>query len=366
MTLAITFVLPGFRSTVSGGYRVVLEYADRLARRRHDVRVVMPSPGLQFRGARRVVDPRAVRERLVRRRHGTGIPWIDLHDGVRVLVPHRADPDDLPTADVTVATAWHTAPYVARRPARAGAGAYLIQHHETWDGDAREVDRTWRLPLSKVVISRWLVELAGELDPTSEVAYVPNGIDLDTFRVRVPIEGRDPHRVGMLVHPARWKATDVGLAALEEARRSVPGLSACLYGRWPRPAGLPGWVEYRERLGGDALVDYFNELAVYLHPSLAEGWPLPPAEAMACGVAVVAADNPGVLDYAVPGRTARVVPRGDSSAMASAAVALATDVDARVALARRGQAAIAAYTWDRAVDALEEHLLALAAGGTGV
>jgi len=293
-----------------------------------------------------------------------GIPWIDLHDGVRLLVPHGADPDDLPTADVTIATAWHTARYVAARPRRAGAGAYLIQHHETWDGDASEVDDTWRLPLSKVVISRWLAELAGELDPTSGVTYVPNGIDLDTFRLRVPIDARDPHRVGMLVHPARWKATDVGVAALEEARRSVPRLTACLYGRWPRPADLPAWIDYREQLGGDALVDYFNELAVYLHPSLAEGWPLPPAEAMACGVAVIAADNPGVLDYAVPDRTARVVPRGDSSAMASAAVHLTTDTHARVALARRGREAIGAYTWDRAVDAFEGHLLSLTSGGT--
>ncbi|MBO9553132.1 glycosyltransferase family 4 protein [Cellulomonas sp.] len=359
MTMAITLVLPAYRRTVSGGYRVVLEYAARLAERGHEVTLVMPSPGLQIRGWRRFAGRGGLGQRWDRVRHGTGIAWFDLPRTVRVLVPHGDDPRVLPAADVTIATAWHTAPHVADRPRRAGAGAYLIQHHETWNGPADRVDATWRLPLSKIVIARWLRDLADELDPGGGTAYVPNGIDLDRFRVRVPITARDPERVGMLVHPATWKATDVGIRALHEARERVPGLAPCLYGRWPRPDGLPPWVEYREHLDGDALVDYFNELAVYLHPSLAEGWPLPPAEAMACGAAVVAADNPGVLDYAVPDRTARVVPRGDSAAMAAALIDLVVDVDAREALAARGHDAIGAYTWDRAVTALEEHLVTL-------
>src|SRR3546814_17749375 len=49
---------------------------------------------------------------------------------------------------------------------------------------------------------------------------------------------------------------------------------------------------------------------------LGEGWHLPPAEAMACGCAVVSTDIPGVFDYALEGTTALLAPPGDSATLA--------------------------------------------------
>ena len=37
-----------------------------------------------------------------------------------------------------------------------GRRFYLIQHFEDWSGDRDQVLRTWRLPMHKIVISRWL------------------------------------------------------------------------------------------------------------------------------------------------------------------------------------------------------------------
>lgn len=353
--MRVAFVLPEFKTSVSGGYRVVYEYANGLSRRGHDVAIVAPAPGLQHRGVRRWTSPHAYVER-VRSRGRRTVPWFGLDDAVELLVPRHRTPDVLPSADATVATAWHTAGLVARRPARSGTGSYLIQHFETWDGPRPMVEATWRLPLHKVVISRWLLELAEQLDPGSATAYIPNGIDHEQFRVVVPPTDRDPFHVGMLYHDSRWKGTDIGVRALVQARHQEPRLRATLYGRKARPRGLPGWIDYRAALAGDALTHYFNTLALFVHPSLAEGWPLPPAEAMACGAAAVVADNPGVLDYAEPARTAHVVPRGDPGALAQGVLELVRDDERRRSLAENGARAIRRYTWQRATDELEHHL----------
>lgn len=350
--MRVTFLLPLYQPRVSGGFRVVYEYANHLAARGHDVRVVLPSPGIRHNGSPWLSLGR-VKEIARRVQHGGRVPWFSFDPRVQVIVTPVRSAEDLPDSDVLVATGWRTAPIVA---AASVPGLYLIQHFEAWDGPRAAVEATWRLPLRKVVISRWLLERARELDPGGEAAYVPNGMDLASFRVRVPIAERDPHTVGMLSHESSWKGTDVGVEALERVKAETPALRAILYGHAPRPRALASWIEYRQRLSGEALYSYFNELAVFLHPSFAEGWPLPPAEAMASGAALVAADNPGVLDYARAGDTALVVPRGDAAAMADAVRSLLARPEERIALATAGAAAIGRYTWDRAVTSLEHEL----------
>lgn len=350
--MRVTFLLPLYQPRVSGGFRVVYEYANHLAARGHDVNVVLPNPGVRHTSGSGL-GLGAVKELVRGIQHRRRVPWFSFHSRVRLVVRPIRSAADLPESDVVVATAWRTAPIVA---AASAAGAYLIQHFEEWDGPRVDVEETWRLPLRKVVISRWLLDLARELDPFGKVAYIPNGMDLASFRVKMPIAERDPFTVGMLFHESVWKGTSVGLEALRLAKSREPRLRAVLYGHAARPDDMPTWIEYRQKLSGEALYDYFNELSVFLHPSFAEGWPLPPAEAMASGVALVAADNPGVLDYARAGATASVVTRGDASAMADALLALVKDPEARIALAAAGAATIAEYTWDRAVSALEREL----------
>ena len=75
--------------------------------------------------------------------------------------------------DVLVATGWRTAAPVASPAAQAARKYYLIQHHEIWDGPADEVNATWRLPLHKIVIARWLQDVARDLGVSDDVSYVP-------------------------------------------------------------------------------------------------------------------------------------------------------------------------------------------------
>ncbi len=355
--MRITFVLSGFARVPVGGYAVVFEYANQLSRRGHEVTVVQPSRWMRYGLRGRVrSEIQALVEGVRRPLPDSARPsWFGLDPRVRMVVPTRLHAADVPDGDAVIATAWETAPVVAALPASKGARYQLVQHYETWAGDRERIDASWRLPLHKIVISRWLGRVAEELGAPGPVTYIPNGIDLERFRLVQPIAGRDPRRIGLLHHRWEWKGTADGLRALDQVRRTVTGLDLVVFGTDPSPS-VPDWVTYEANPQGERLVALYNSLAVYLHPSWMEGWPLPPAEAMACGAALVAYANDGVSDYATADENALMAPVHDVDGLARAVERLVTDPDERERLAEAGHRMIQRYTWTRATDSLEKLL----------
>jgi len=130
----------------------------------------------------------------------------------------------------------------------------------------------------------------------------------------------------VLAGPLGWgeEAVEAAQAGLfEAARRRVRRL---------------GWVNPERRN------DLLAGAAVLAYPSRYEGFGLPPLEAMAAGVPVVASDA-GALPE-VLGSAAALVPVGDVDALARAlAQALALDGVARQRVVAAGRAHAATYTW---------------------
>lgn len=359
MTLAlrINFVLPCYTPMPIGGYRVVYEYADFLAARGHAVTIVFPRhqsppatpPPLDFLRKRLW----ATRKRLINR---PLVPWHALHPGIRLaLVPdllHASIAD----ADVTVATAWSTAPPVAALPAAKGRKFYLIQHHEIWDGPEDQVNATWRLPLRKIVISKWLEEIGTRLGAT-DMRHIPNGLDLDRFRVTVPPDDR-PMSVLSLYHHQAIKGVPDALDVLARYHERFPGIPVAMFGAPPRGPDMPEWIRYFQNPDQDELAQHvYNKSVVYLGASLAEGWGLPPAEAMACGCAFVGTDIGGFREFAIHGETALLSPAGDRQAMLRNLVAITEDAALRRSIQHAGTRNIGRFTWERAGSEFERYLL---------
>src|SRR5262249_34102758 len=103
----------------------------------------------------------------------------------------------------------------------------------------------------------------------------------------------------------------------------------------------------------EELLAIYNSCAVFLHPSWIEGWPLPPAEALACGCALVAAANLGVKDYAEHGTTALLTEIKNPEALAQSLVEVLNNFSLRQRLAEAGHRKINEFTWERAVGLLE-------------
>ncbi len=152
------------------------------------------------------------------------------------------------------------------------------------------------------------------------------------------------------------------LRAFAELRSSHPDLRLVV-------AGADGWGTdaYEQTLDetgvGEAVVrlGYISEstkadllagAALFVYPSIYEGFGLPPLEAAAVGVPVVATAVGSIPE--VMGDAALLVPTGDVSALAEAIDRGLTDDHERTRLVTAGLVRADHYSWDRSVEQLVE------------
>src|SRR5579862_580704 len=134
--MRITFLMPCYMWVPSGGFRVVYEYANRLANRGHHVTVVHPRTLSHVPR-----DAPSLRERAHRLkfwiRSLLGTPVIDWHSidaRVRLKYVPNSHPRHIPNADVLFATAWTTVDSVLACGTSHGEKCYFLQAYETFLG----------------------------------------------------------------------------------------------------------------------------------------------------------------------------------------------------------------------------------------
>jgi starch synthase len=149
----------------------------------------------------------------------------------------------------------------------------------------------------------------------------------------------DLHRKGLDVLVAAWRAIrrarpgrDLRLL-LVGTGRDAPALRALLDSDLESVHWVDEYVNDRE-----VLRRHLAAADVYAFPSRNEGFPVAPVEAMACGLPVVAADAPGVVDIlGIDEAVGTVVPAGDAEAFTQALGSLLDDGCLRAELGARGR-----------------------------
>lgn len=280
--------------------------------------------------------------------------WFALDPEVQVYWVPSLKAEYIPDGDAVIATSWETAEWVAQYPASKGRGAYLIQQVETWSGPERRVMATWKLPLKKLVIADWLMQVAHGLG--EEARYLPNGLDFSRFEMKNPPEERNRCTVMMLYHELENKGSPEGLSALSLAQKRVAELRVTLFGVPAPPPDLPSWIQYHRLPGQRFLCDLYNSHAIFVAPSWTEGWALPPAEAMMCGTALVATDIGGHSGYAIDQQTALLSPARDVKALAENIDRMIRDDGLRARIARAGYDFVQQFRWERSASQLERYL----------
>ncbi len=112
-----------------------------------------------------------------------------------------------------------------------------------------------------------------------------------------------------------------------------------------------GWVDAVAR------ADLLAGASVFAYPSIYEGFGMPPLEAMAAGVPVVAAAAGAIPE--VVGEAAVLIPPRDAVELAAALVDVLTDERERQTLITAGTARVAGYSWDTTATALADVYRAL-------
>jgi glycosyltransferase involved in cell wall biosynthesis len=355
--MRINFVLP--RLNLSGGIRVLAVYAQMLQARGH--RVAVRSPGPPLRG------PGAWLRGWLRGETANGkTPNAASHfDGLaldhRTIAPARPITDrDVPDGDVVVATWWETVEWVARLSSTKGAKVHFIQHDESMfhQQPTDRVLAAWQMPMDKIVVSRWLAELAHQRDPRASVHHVPNSVDTELFDA--PPRGKQATpTVGLMYSKSAFKGLDVALEAIERARRQVPALQVVGFGMDDQVSSLPmpETMRYFKAPPQKRIPEIYRSADAWLFASRSEGFGLPLLEAMACRTPVIATPAGAAPDLLEAGGGWLLPHLDDIDGMAAAIVDLAQLPDASwQALSQQAYTIARDYDWSAATDRFEAAL----------
>jgi glycosyltransferase involved in cell wall biosynthesis len=328
--MKIVYVLESLE--MSGGVKVIVEHAEGLASRGHEVAIVTKVA-----------------------RHD----WIEV--GVPLIEVTRFDETTLPEADVHVATWFPTvAPTV--RAHRAPKIFHFCQGYEAPHPHTRhrlaEIEEAYLQNVPKLLVSAHLLPILEGRFP-GPFHVLPQAIPAADFAPPDPAraETRHPPAIGVVgPFEAPLKGIAVALRAVAKLREG--GRDVLLH----RASALPLTEEERALLAADfyshalpasAMPAWYHGLDLLLFASTdAEGFGLPPLEAMAAGVPVVISDIPSLS--VLPSDAVSRVPAGDSAAMAREAARLLDDEDLWARRRARGLGVARTFTIDAVLDRLEE------------
>jgi len=353
----INYVLPAVRLT--GGVRVIVEIADRLSRRGHQVTVTAFGREGDLDWARTSFACRFVRRaRFHKYRVAAArrlLPgWHEQDLKIRALA------ERVPECDINVATAAFTA-FSVHRSGR-GIPFHHMQHYDAVfypdDPYARSVAiEACCLPMRRIANSTWLAGLLQERHSLRDAALVFPAIDHEVFRPgpRARTADRPPgaFRIVTLGRSDPVKGFGDLLEAVAIAAGRGCAIDLAVFGTETTLPTRPG-APYRHvgRRVNQDLADLYRSADAVVTPSWYESFPLPPLEAMACGVPVITTRY-GTEDYAADGRNALVVPPREPQRLAESIVRLARDRGLQETLARGGVETARAFTWDATVDTVE-------------
>lgn len=348
--LRITMVLPAPALKPGGGVKIIYEYANRLQERGHQVTIVhsIRRPFIKIRS------PLWWKQIIYTVKKAKRPKWFSLHKNITSLIVPEITDIYMPDGDIVLCTWWEMAYMISKLHPSKGKPFNLIQDYEIWRGYEEQVRQSYCLPVQNIVIAKYLQQLVASLCGKQPV-YIPNAINIARFRINIPIEEREPHRVIMLYSIEPRKGTAFGIEALIEAKKRVPDLAVDLFGV-PEKPDLPEWMQYHRK--PTDLPRLMNNAAVFFSPSLGEGWALPPAEAMACGCAVICTGIGGHADYAIDRETALLVPPKDISVMAAGLCLLLNNQSLRISIAQQSHAFLTTnFSWEASVKKMEDTFL---------
>jgi len=323
---------------MTGGIRVVFEYAKRLKNDGFDVKIIhllMFKPGLKNLSLAML---KKFKWTVV---GNNNIDWFDL---AGVPINHQIN---LSTdADIIIATAHETAKPVNEYRSSAKK-FYLIQGYENWGGKA--ADETYKLPLKKIVISTVLKDLLRDKFSEATFGVCPPGIELDVFNVENKKFNQNKV-LCMLYHTIPTKGVVFGFEAVTKIQNKHPEVQLQLFGMYDVNEKLPANTTYTKNPNRDELKKIYQSSDIFIMPSLYEGFGLTAAEAMAAGCALVTTKTGGYADFSQEGESAVWVESGSSDAIAEAAIGLIEDNEKMQRIAKAGHKEIQNFSIDKAYE----------------
>jgi glycosyltransferase involved in cell wall biosynthesis len=183
-----------------------------------------------------------------------------------------------------------------------------------------------------------------------KIAVIYNGVDTERFAMRRAAQetrralglAHDARVVGTVSRLSPEKGIEFFIAAANVLARDAADIRFVIVGDGPERARLQKIANGAVIFWGqrDDIPPLLYAMDVFVLPSLAEGFGIAAAEAMACGLPVVASDVGGLREIVARNETGILVPPRDANALAHALLELLRDENKRRAFGERGRARV--------------------------
>ena len=347
--MKINFLLPHIR--LSGGVKALLEYANRLNRIGHEVRVLVPRKSPKWY---QFIEKQVMRNHELKSLLPETIEWMDNNLPIETFLESKKC--YLPDSDIIVASAWQNAEFAATLPLKKGALFYFILHYESlWTRNPKRALKTYDLSCEMLTCSTWLKKtLIKNHKKKADVLVVP--VDQKVFFCEKKKWNSIP-RIAMLHHDYNWKGYAEGIKVIQKIIDQGREIELVVFGEKlddPRSlfdnAGFE--FEYHYSPTRDRLRKIYTSCDIFLCPSWYEGLGLPSMEAMACQCALVTSDTGGCLDYAINEETALVSPPRNIEGLYKNIIRLLDDKKLLEIISKNGCKKISEFNWDKSCDQL--------------
>lgn len=350
----MTFLFPSPCGKPAGGYKVIFEYANRLASDGYKVNIVYAGTvNWQIKTLRFKIT--AIFRFFQRKITGFSSNWFAFHPNVKEELPFSLSEYLVPTSDIYVCTTPLTAKCLNEYKNEKSQRFYFIQGYENWGGVSDEqLFETYRYKLKKIAVSNWLKEIVNRQEEECEL--VPNGFDFSLFNCINSIGERNPYKVAMVYSPISCKGFKYGYEALIEAHNIIPQITVEMFGTDIPDFNLPDWIKFVHCPSIERIKEIYNNASIFVASSIQEGWGLTVGEAMICGAAIVCSDNKGYLEMAENEVTALVSPVCESVSLANNILRLVRDNDLRINIAEAGRKKMKQFSIEASYQRFKEAL----------
>ena len=328
----ISFVLGNNSNQLSGGYKVIFQYANYLQNHGNSVTIIFLADRTLTVLPNYI--PVSVKKAYAKIKNLFIPTWFPLNKDIKKEVVFFKE--EIPDADIIIATAVRTAKPVSDLKFYHGKKFYFIQGFENWNQPDAYVYNTYKLGLRNIVISQWLKDKV-DLYSKEKSRLIPNGIDLDIFKMDTPISERYSHSIVFHYREQECKGCEYAIKAIEILEKKYSDLRVTAIGiKKKKPNNIPASCTYVHTLSSEKISELNNQAVVFLSSSIEEGFGLPGLEAMACGCALVSSRFKGVLEYAEDEKNALLVPVKNGEALADAVVKIFENENVRENLIKNG------------------------------
>ena len=327
--LIITYIMVWTK--VCGGSKIILEYANRLAKKGHEINIVT---------------------------YDEKPKWFSLSNKVKFIkVPSNEDiVNYIPESDIIIPTSWKCI-YKAIE-SNSGVVAFFEQggsHLSDVENLSKEkrnvVAERMKLPHFIYTVSEYSRDKFKELyNRESNVIY--NAIDENIFYPRY--KERNSSEITITIigsEDFKFKNIEEILKVIRVLKKKYPIKLNWITQTEPKKNKEKPIINPKQSLIGEILRD----TDIYICNSEYETFGLPTLEAMACGATVITTDTGGMRDFVVDGENALVIKKHNSEDMLKKMEILIKDRNLLQKLSKKGIETAKRFSWDSSIENIERY-----------